>query len=388
MDEIIKSNQNTKINFSKDGNISLRVCSFNKIDTYNDEVSPNAFDEQLEAINKSNSKPIVVIDWDHQDKITICKSIDKLYKQEDGLYADFKVDEEWKNNNPQFFNKLINLFENKKLFASMSASNEDSILKGNRFESKKSLQYDLLKKLKLKKIALTEDPIDRTAEVLIFKSFLKIPKYPIHLSETWSDSEANKNWKEYSDSVDKPSALYKNAFLYVESGKEDLFDSYHFQIVDIIDGEPMINSRAIIAIRGYLAGARFGIKILNETEKNKLATTLAVLYKKINIVRKQEGLELLNYDDIIVKSQTLNQRIETEIDGKMSAINLLKENIENFSNTNINNFVEKLANIFNNKNNKVFETQSQESIVNKSSNVEKKINLISQVAEIINKNKK
>lgn len=386
MDEIIKSNLNTELNFSKEGIISLRVCSFNKIDTYNDEVSPNAFDEQLEEINKSNNINID-IDWDHTET-KLCKKIDKLYKKEDGLYADFKIDEDWKNNNPQFFNKLIDLHNNNKLFASMSANNQDSILKNNRFEAKKLLEYDLLRKLKLNHIALTEDPVDRTAEVLVFKSFLKIPKYPIHLSETWDDSQANKNWREYTDSIDKPSSLYKNGFLYVESGKEDLFGSYHFQIVDIVDGDPMINSKAVISIRAYLAGARFGIKILNDNEKNKLATTLAILYKKINFVRKQEGLEPLNYDDIIIKSQTINQRILTEIDGKLSAINFLKDNFDVFSKTNINNFVERLENIFSNKNNKISEAQSQESIVNKSSNVEKKENFISQVAEIINKNKK
>ena len=320
--------------------------------------------------------------------VQLCKKIDKLYKKEDGLYADFKIDEDWKNNNPQFFNKLIDLHNNNKLFASMSANNQDSILKNNRFEAKKLLEYDLLRKLKLNHIALTEDPVDRTAEVLVFKSFLKIPKYPIHLSETWDDSQANKNWREYTDSIDKPSSLYKNGFLYVESGKEDLFGSYHFQIVDIVDGDPMINSKAVIAIRAYLAGARFGIKILNDNEKNKLATTLAILYKKINFVRKQEGLEPLNYDDIIIKSQTINQRILTEIDGKLSAINFLKDNFDVFSKTNINNFVERLENIFSNKNNKISEAQSQESIVNKSSNVEKKENFISQVAEIINKDKK
>ena len=380
---ILKSSTDNLLNFDKEGKITLRVCSFNKIDTYNDEVSPNAFDEQIDLINKSQSKISIYTNWDHLDEIKLSKNIDKLYKQDDGLYAEFKIDDEVKKSNPDLFSKLVNLYNDKKLYASMGASNLDSNLKPNRFESKKTLQYDLLKKLKLNHIALTDSPVDTTAEVLIFKSFLKIPKYPIHLSETWDDVEANKKWREYTDSTEAPSELYKNAFLYVEDDKKDLFGGYHFQIVDIVDGEPMINSKAIISIRGYLAGARFGIKILNEAEKNKLANTLAILYRKINVVRKQEGLDPLNYDEIIVKSQTINQRILNEIDGKISAINFLKEHIDDFSNTNINNFVEKIFSIMDNKK---IETQCPESTVNKSSN-DKKESLISQMATIINKNK-
>ena len=327
IENIHKSNLNSYFNFDKEGKITLRVCSFNKIDTYNDEVSPEAFDEQIDEINKSNIKIPIYVNWDHENYI-ISKNINNLYKKEDGLYAEFKIDEEIKKSNPTFFQNIIDLYNNQKLFASMGAKNLDSTLKPNRFEKKKNLEYDLLKKLKLYHIALTEDPIDKTAEVLIFKSFLTIPKYPIYLSETWDVNDANRKWREYSNSNEKPSDTYKNAFLYVENDNKDLYGSYHFQIVDIIDGEPVINSRAIVAIRGYLAGARFGIKILNEAEKNKLANTLVILYRKMNVVREQQGLEPLEYDNIIVKSQSINERINIEIDGRISATNFLKENIE------------------------------------------------------------
>ncbi|MCE2688141.1 MAG: hypothetical protein LW595_06325 [Rickettsiales bacterium] len=376
IENIHKSNLNSYFNFDKEGKITLRVCSFNKIDTYNDEVSPEAFDEQIDEINKSNIEIPIYVNWDHANYI-ISKNINNLYKKEDGLYAEFKIDEEIKKSNPTFFQNIIDLYNNQKLFASMGAKNLDSTLKPNRFEKKKNLEYDLLKKLKLYHIALTEDPIDKTAEVLIFKSFLTIPKYPIYLSETWDVNDANRKWREYSNSNEKPSDTYKNAFLYVENDKKDLYGSYHFQIVDIIDGEPVINSRAIVSIRGYLAGARFGIKILNEAEKNKLANTLVILYRKMNVVREQQGLEPLEYDDIIVKSQSINERINIEIDGRISATNFLKENIENFSNTNISNFVDR---IFNLTANKEIKAHGEEPTVNKSS-TDKKSNLMSELAK-------
>jgi len=223
-----------------------------------------------------------------------------------------------------------------------------SALGANRYEMKKKfVEADTIYSLSLDHVAITSNPVDPSARILEVKG-LRMPKYPIHLSDSWESDAAEKRWREFSKSVDKPSESYKNGFLYFEDGREELFGSYHFNLVDIIDGEPMVNELAVITAYRYIKGARNGVKILNAQQKVAALDIISKLYDKINRLRKEEGVDPL--PEVEIKADiNYNELIET-IDGEVSAKRFLKNNQGSLSNTNIENFVNKVIAVTSSKN--------------------------------------
>jgi hypothetical protein len=91
--------------------------------------------------------------------------------------------------------------------------------------------------------------------------------------------------------------------LYFDAENQDLFGSYHLQVVDIVDGEPKIIERAVFAVYQAMNGARNGLKVVPENEMPRLQGAVNELYTKINRVRVAEGMEALEMPNFKTKSE-------------------------------------------------------------------------------------
>lgn len=304
---------------------------FNGIDKVGDTVRPNAFDQSIRDWREGKS---IFINKDHSGPV-IADNVDLLETDEKGLKTKFKFKEEAKSISLRQYGYMTDetLFswavrEAKQGRLALSIGGTATIIKGS--------NVNIITKFKLKHIAITTMPVDTQATIEEVKSF-NVPKYPVELANTWDSVIAEKNWRDYSNSNEKPSAMYKNGFLYIEDDKKEQFGGYHFLVVDVIDGEPVVNQQAVITAYRYLEGARRGVKILDEAGKTKAKASIKKLYEKINRARSQEGIEPLPVESI--KSQIGN------IDGRVSFEKFLKANTD-FSNSEIEEIVSKAQELF------------------------------------------
>jgi HK97 family phage prohead protease len=314
------------------------ASAYNKIDRIKDTVIKGAYDDSIEEWKSGSSIPV---NFDHDKTINLSPNLLEMKSDENGLLVSFQVSPEAKSLYPDIYQWAVSKAQSQNLFMSVGLYVLKSNLGGNRrILKEKFVEADTIYKAKLDHIAVTDNPIDPSARMLEVKS-MRTPRYPIHLSDEWDAQAAEKRWRAYSKSLEMPSNEYKNGFMYVESGREDLFTAYHFLLVDIVDGEPVVNEQAVITSYRYLKGAVRGVKILNAEQKLAALGIISSLYKKINRLRKEEGMDLL--PEIEIKSDiNYNDLIDT-IDGKVSAKRFLKNHQGNLSNTNIENFVDRIS---------------------------------------------
>jgi hypothetical protein len=158
-----------------------------------------------------------------------------------------------------------------------------------------------LQEVKLAEISLTTNPANTKATMIDLKN-INLPKYPIDIESSWDGTQAEQRWREYTKSVEMPNTNYKNGFLYFDAENQDLFGSYHLQVVDIVDGEPKIIERAVFGVYQAMNGARNGLKVVPENQMPRLQGAVNELYKKINRVRVAEGMEVLEMPNFKTKS--------------------------------------------------------------------------------------
>lgn len=316
------------------------TAAFNKIDKVKDTLTDGSFDY---AINQWKEGKAIRVNFEHDKKIELAPNLIEFSSDDYGAIVRFQFSQEAKVNYPDIYQWAVSKAKSGTLFLSIGFTVLKSSLGGMRYEMKKKfLEPDTIYSLTLDHIAITDNPVDPSARIFEVKG-LKMPKYPIYLSDSWDGNAAEKRWREFSKSTEYPSDMYKNGFLYFEDGKEDLFGSYHFNLVDIVDGEPVINQMAVITAYRYIKGARNEVKILNAQQKISALEIISKLYDKINRLRKEDGVEML--PAVEIKSDiNYNQLIET-VDGFMSAKNFLKNHQGSLSNTNIENFVNKVMSL-------------------------------------------
>lgn len=309
---------------------------FNEVDKVKDTIDPNAYDF---AISQFKAGVPIRINFEHDKSIELAANLEDIYTDEKGLMVEWKFSEEAKAKYPDIFRWAVSKAKSGNLFKSIGFTVLKSQLGSKRYEMKKLGAADRIYSMILDHVAITDNPVDPKAKNLEVKG-IRTPKYPVYLGDSWDVQTALKEWREFSKSTEAPSDMYKNGFLYVEDGREDLFGSYHFLVVNIVDGEPVINQQAVITAYRYLQGARQGVKILNSQQKALMLDVIAKLYTKINRVRKEEGVELLN--EVEVKSEMNLNDIIDEIDGEVSAKRFLKSYKDSLSNVNVENFVNKV----------------------------------------------
>jgi hypothetical protein len=105
---------------------------------------------------------------------------------------------------------------------------------------------------------------------------------PVTDGRDWDADETEKSWRRWVSDKD-PSEWdaaewrrYKKRFLVYDAENPYKFESYKLPVVAIVDGEPKVVRRAVIAAQQALAGARRGVDLPDEVKgrAQKLAERL------------------------------------------------------------------------------------------------------------------
>ncbi len=136
----------------------------------------------------------------------------------------------------------------------------------------------LIDEIDLKEISLVTMPANRAAQISSFKGATPYANLPLApLDRPWSAVDARARVRQFTDSVESPSADYKKAFLYYDEAMEDEFGAYKFPFADVVDGELKAVLRAL-----NNAAARVGNSTISERDQ------VAV---RANVDRYQEKAE-------------------------------------------------------------------------------------------------
>ena len=93
----------------------------------------------------------------------------------------------------------------------------------------------------------------------------------------WDSDSAIQRIRDFTNSKDKPSSRYRNAFLYFDPEDDDNFRGYKLPIADIVNNRMVAIPRAIFAVAGVLRGARGGVNI-PERDKQTVTTKINRYY--------------------------------------------------------------------------------------------------------------
>lgn len=274
---------------------------YNKKDRVNDIILNDALQNSIDNFNVG--VPIKFL-FDHENAIELNTNIESISSDDVGALIFAKVSEEAKLKFPLQFKRMVQAFKNGNAYFSVGyytvkayilqegkkvyVTREEWVK--HRKNNPNAVRY--LEEIKVTEFSFVTNPANLDAQVLDFKS-INIPKYPIELSSSWDVDIANRRWREYSNSMEEPSEMYKKAFLYYNESEPLNFDSYYLQVVDVVGGEPIINDKAVIAVYQSIQGARGGFKIVPESEMPSLMSAIKELYSKMNNIRNQDGIELL-----------------------------------------------------------------------------------------------
>ncbi len=119
-------------------------------------------------------------------------------------------------------------------------------------------------------------------------------RLPATNHRSWDADATEKEWRKWVSDKD-PSEWgaaewrkYKKRFLVYDAEDPYKFESYKLPVVAIVDGEPKVIRRAVIAAQQALAGARRGVD-LPEDVKERAAKLAERLRKKADkVVGKEE----------------------------------------------------------------------------------------------------
>jgi len=281
------------------GIITLKACYYGNVDRVKDILEKGSCNKSIQAFQnaKANSSwegNKIRLLLEHNNAEILAINIDDLYDSAEAPIVVATISEDFKKLQPAKVQDIYQKIKDGKMFASIGYFPIKSYVDNNGIRH--------LQEVKLAEISLTTNPANMKATMIDLKS-INLPKYPIDIESSWDGTQAEQRWREYTKSVEMPSTNYKNGFLHFDSENQDLFGSYHLQVVDVVEGEPKIIERAVFAVYQAMRGARGGLTVVPENEMPRLQGAVTELYKKINRVRVAEGMEALEMPNFKTKSE-------------------------------------------------------------------------------------
>ena len=143
----------------------------------------------------------------------------------------------------------------------------------------------LIKESEVWEGSLVDEPMNPHANVLEVKTVNNRSVFPSTFAEPtykWDSAAAEKRVRAWAGADENPTDKYKKSFLWYDSDNEDLFTAYKLQIVDIVNGSPVVVPRAVFAVRAVLSGARGGVDI-SEADQEKIKGVVNMLYADMDL---------------------------------------------------------------------------------------------------------
>lgn len=119
-----------------------------------------------------------------------------------------------------------------------------------------------IREVELWEVSLVGEPMNPHANVMAVKRALPFADLPVaERSRDWDADAAVGRVRQFTGSLDSATAEYRQAFLWVEDGKESELTAYKLPIADVVDGWLMVVPRAVFSAAAALLGARGGVDI-------------------------------------------------------------------------------------------------------------------------------
>jgi len=240
------------------------ASTFGNVDLGNDIVMKGAFADDLKACN---TKTIL---WQHKMDQPIGKGC--FTEDDKGLKVEIKLPKS-------------DSFVRERVIPQVKVGSIQGMSIGymvDEYEYEGNIR--LLKKLTLLENSLVSIPMNPKAEIESVKKMEEMEKavsgkmLSIGTDSAWDKNKSIKQIREFTGSEDKPSATYKNGFMYYDKEDSENFSAYKLPYIYVEDGKMKANPRALSAIVGAISGARGGLKIPNE-DKSKIKSLLNKYYE-------------------------------------------------------------------------------------------------------------
>ena len=284
-------------------------------DLVNEIVVRGALDESINAFN--NGTKIIEFLYEHQKSIVLNSMVDKLENDNIGMITQGTVSQTARETYPVEWERIANycLKNLGRMSIGYVVINAYAIIDGVKtYYVKDGIEDDdikevvdelnltkYLEEIDLREVSFVGNPANPQARIFDIKS-INLPTYPIDIDSSWDGALAEKRWREYTNSTEKPTAEYKNGFLYYDRQNEDNFGAYHLNVVDIVNGEPVVNEKAMITAYAAMKGARNGLTVVPENEMKKLEASVNELYKRANNAREKAKINPLPMPNFYTKS--------------------------------------------------------------------------------------
>ncbi len=98
---------------------------------------------------------------------------------------------------------------------------------------------------------------------------------------SWDAAAAESRVRKWAGAQDGPNGMYRDAHVWYDETKPNIFGSYKLLIADVIDGRLTAVPRGIMAAAAVMDGSRGGVD-LKQDDIDRVKTHLAKYYAKMD----------------------------------------------------------------------------------------------------------
>ncbi len=256
-------------NGQKFGIIKGYASTFDNIDRGDDRILRGAFGDSL-ALYKVKNRLIKMHFQHYRDDVIGGFNPEKMFEDAKGLFVEGAINLEVQRGREVYALAKQGVLTD---FSIGFSVDDFSIENGIRE----------LKKLTLWEISVVGEPMNTDAIITEVKTALPFKNLALaDRDKPWDKAGANKRVRDFTGSTEKPTAKYKNAFMWYDAEDAENFGAYKLQYVDVVDGSLKAIPRAIFAIAGVLRGARGGVDIPS-ADKTRVEAHVNKYYDKMDL---------------------------------------------------------------------------------------------------------
>lgn len=245
------------------------ASTYGNVDRGGDRVIKGAFSKSLSEY-RSRNRPVKMYFQHNSYDIIGGFPIDRIQEDENGLYVEGEINLEVQKGKEAY------------ALAKQGVLSDFSIGYSIKEYDWKDGVRELIE-LALWEVSMVGEPMNEKANVTSVKNNSAISLLELaDKDEEWDSEAAIKRVREFTNSSEKPSESYKNAFLLHNAEKSDDFSAYELPFADVIEGKLVAVPRAIFAIAEALDGQKNNSTISAE-QKGNIKSAIEQYYKKLNM---------------------------------------------------------------------------------------------------------
>ena len=249
------------------------ASTFGNIDRGDDVIERGAFTDSLKRV-----EPKLL--WQHNPSEPIGKT-DKAFEDNIGLFVRLRLPKADTFVSGRIIPQVkIGSVRDFSIGFSIDERPEFKTIDGKRVRS--------IKLATVWEISFVTIPMNSEANFTAFKSAVQFQDLPLAISDgeidfdrEWNSSDAIDRVRELTGSIESPTKMYKEAFLFYDRENEGNFSAYKLPIADVINGRLTAVPRAIFSASAAMRGSRGGVNI-PDSDRETIINNLNRYFKKMD----------------------------------------------------------------------------------------------------------